>query len=187
MAEFRETVLLRAFFGHSNLQEHQPLLGLGLKKMSKLENLEAGVTDSLAALVQQMAAMKALQVSLSAQIEAQHRNLQALNTTLLLLAETINQSQLPDAEPVLQALHHGVQRLSQEFSQTDSRPELKQLKREMIELQDSFWGLQQALKVQQDIVQSHFELRVMALQMIGTGLVSAVAVIVGLWLLFPGL
>lgn len=151
--------------------------------MSKLEHVEAGLMDSLTTVVQQMAALKATQISLRSEMEAQHRDLQALNSTLLLLAETINQSQLPDAEPVLQALHHGMQRLNQEFSQADSRPDLKQLKREMIELQDSFWGLKQALKVQQEMVKSHFALKVMVLQMLGTGLVSAVAVILGLRLL----
>jgi len=151
--------------------------------MSKLENLEAGVMDSLSTVAQQMAALKAAQVSLRSEVEAHHRDLQALNTTLLLLVETMDQFQPANAEPVLQALHHRMQRLTQELDQTNCRPELKQLKREMIELQDSFWGLKQALKVQQEMIQSHLALRVMVLQMVGTGLVSAVAVIVGLRLL----
>jgi valyl-tRNA synthetase len=169
--------------------QNQPQFGKDEQQYSLKEDLQPLLNEMLeirSLFVQQLQQDKRRE-ELSLQVVSQQRDLQVTNVVLQRLVKALDGYQAPDYEATFRAVEQRLKklddtnsRLAKTVSQIDSSIELSRLEKKIGSLNDNVNTVSQTLDEQQELLQTNFDWKVLAAQIVGISLVTTTMLIIGL-------
>jgi valyl-tRNA synthetase len=174
--------------------QNQPQFGKDEQQYSLKEDLQPLLNEMLeirSLFVQQLQQDKRRE-ELSLQVVSQQRDLQVTNVVLQRLVKALDGYQAPDYEATFRAVEQRLKKLDETsnqlaktVSQIDSSIELSRLEKKIGSLNDNVNTVSQTLDEQQELLQTNFDWKVLAAQIVGISLVTTTMLIIGLRIFPP--
>lgn len=179
----------------------EPLLQVVVDMRSQLDNQEQVLKDLKNLAIEQLEMNTASSLSgtpnaspaeLIAQVEAQRQDLQAIAAALSHLAAALENHKLPNYTPLfgefraaLISLERNYQTLPTLISETNSSGKISKIAQTTQDLSSSLGWVEQSLRSQSQLLSTHLNWKIMAVQMVGSSLIAAALLLTGLHLFPP--
>lgn len=169
--------------------QNKPLFGKDEQQRKRKENQQSLVDEMLEIrnLLSQQLQQHNTQEDLKLQVELQKKELQETNAVLQRLVKVMDRHKAPDYELTFEALEQRLKdlddtnsRLIKIVSRIDLSSELSGLEKNVDSLNDNFDTIRETLEEQQKLLQTNFDWKVLAAQIVGISLVTTTMLVIGL-------
>ncbi len=172
----------------------KPLFGKDEQQRKREEDMQSLVDEMLEIrnLLSQQLQQNNMQEDLSVQVELQKKELQETNVVLQRLVKVLDRYKVPDYELTFEALEQRLRdlddtnsRLIKIVSRIDLSSELSGLEKSVDSLTNNFDTIRETLEEQQKLLQTNFDWKVLAAQIVGISLVTTTMLVIGLRIFPP--
>jgi valyl-tRNA synthetase len=172
----------------------KPPFGKDEQPRNRKENLQPLVDEILEIrnLLSQQLQQHNTQEDLKVQVDLQKKELQETNAVLQRLVKVLDRYKVPDYELTFEALEQRLKnlddtnsRLIKIVSRIDLSSELSGLEKKIESLNNNFKTVRDTLQEQQKLLQTNFDWKVLAAQIVGISLVTTTMLIIGLRIFPP--